>query len=60
MAKTPADSEQFSERETARRRDEALARALSTPPKLLSEFVGSGARGAKRGKSKAKKPIKPR
>lgn len=46
MAKSPTDAEQFSEEETARRRDEAIRRALNTPPKPNKELVGKGNRPA--------------
>jgi hypothetical protein len=42
MAKVP-EEDQYSDEETARRRDEALRRALSTPPKRHSEMkLGKG------------------
>lgn len=47
MAKSKTDAEQFSESETARRRDEALARALGMPPKPHSESVSGGGRKRK-------------
>lgn len=34
------EGEQYTEQEIARRRDEALLRALSTPPKRHSEMLG--------------------
>ena len=34
----------YNPEETARRRDEAIQRALSTPPKPLKEFVGKSVR----------------
>ena len=36
----PDNDETYSEEETARRRDEALRRALTTPPKPHSEMKG--------------------
>jgi len=37
-------ADELSEDEIARRRDEAIRRALSTPPKPLKEFVGKSER----------------
>jgi hypothetical protein len=45
-------NDQYSEEETARRRDEALLRALSTPPKHHSEM--------KVGRATAKKKTSPK
>src|SRR4051812_3663203 len=43
MRRSPNDAdEQFSPEETARRRDEAIRRALNTPPKPQSEIAGKG------------------
>ena len=39
MAKPKGDTEQYSEAETARRRDEAIRRALSTPPRPHKELA---------------------
>jgi hypothetical protein len=36
--------EEYSPEETARRRDEAIRRALNTPPKPQSEIIGKGRR----------------
>jgi hypothetical protein len=36
------DDERYSPEETARRRDEAIRRALNTPPKPQSEIAGKG------------------
>jgi hypothetical protein len=38
------DDEEYSEEEIARRRDDAIRRALKTPPKPLKEFVGKSER----------------
>jgi hypothetical protein len=38
------DDEQYSPEETARRRDEAIRRALNTPPKPQSEIAGKTGR----------------
>jgi hypothetical protein len=54
-AKKP--EEEFSEQETARRRDEALLRALSTPPKRHSEMK-LGKRKAKASESSNSRPKK--
>jgi hypothetical protein len=36
--------DQYTEEETARRRDEAIRRALNTPPKPHSQIIGKGRR----------------
>jgi len=46
--------QQYSEQETIRRRDDAVKRALSTPPKPLKERIAE--HKAKRGPKDAKKP----
>jgi hypothetical protein len=51
MAKTPED--QYGKRETERRRDEALRRALNTPPKPHKKKEPAKSGGLKR-KSKPK------
>jgi hypothetical protein len=50
------NKEQYSPEETARRRDEAIRRALNTPPKPHSEIAGkSGRKRPKPGKSRLTK-----
>lgn len=41
------DSESFSEKETAKRMDDALRRALNTPPKPHKDAIGKGAKSPK-------------
>jgi len=48
--------DEFSQKETERRMEEALRRALNTPPKPHSEMVGKGKRESRRAKSRVKKP----
>jgi hypothetical protein len=43
MVRKPSD-DVYSPEETARRRDEAIRRALNTPPKPQKEIVGKSAR----------------
>jgi hypothetical protein len=43
--------EEYSPEETARRRDEAIRRALNTPPKPQSEIAG------KSGRTRKKRPL---
>jgi hypothetical protein len=50
------EDEQYSPEETARRRDEAIRRALNTPPKPHSEIVGKGG-GRKRSASAKSRPV---
>jgi hypothetical protein len=50
-SKQPEDDQQFSEKETARRRDEWLRRSLNTPPKPHKDMVAE--RKGKGGKSKS-------
>jgi hypothetical protein len=50
------DDEQSSPEETARRRDEAIRRALNTPPKPHSEMVARG--GRKRRTPAKSRPVK--
>jgi hypothetical protein len=40
--------DEYSPEETARRRDEAIRRALNTPPKPQSEIVGKSGRTQKK------------
>jgi hypothetical protein len=54
MAKATV-SEELSEEEIARRRDDAIRRALSTPPKSLKEFVGKSERAIAHRKAKSHK-----
>jgi hypothetical protein len=46
----PKSEEHYNEQETVRRRDEAVRRALNTPPKPLKDMVAE--RKAKRGSDK--------
>jgi hypothetical protein len=41
-------ADQYSEEETARRRDEAIRRALNTPPKPQKEIAGKSGRAPKK------------
>jgi hypothetical protein len=48
MIKKGAD-DQYSPEETARRRDEAIRRALNTPPKPHKEIAGKSRRSPRKG-----------
>ena len=50
--------EEYSDEEIARRRDDAIRRALSTPPKPLKEFVGKSERAIAHRKSRKERPSK--
>ena len=54
MPKTK-DDEQYSEKETVRRRDEWLRRSLNTPPKPHKEVVAERRADRQPGKDKPKK-----
>ncbi len=43
-ARKGKSDDQYTEEETARRRDDAIRRALNTPPRPLKEFVGKSKR----------------
>jgi hypothetical protein len=45
----------YTEEETARRRDDAIRRALNTPPKPLKEFVGKSERAKAQLESRLRK-----
>jgi hypothetical protein len=47
--------DQYSAEETARRRDDAIRRALGTRPKPQSEYVGKTKRAKARKRSRVKK-----
>jgi hypothetical protein len=47
--------ESYSDEEIARRRDAAIRRALSTPPKPLKEFVGKSERAIAQRESRVRK-----
>lgn len=53
-------NDQYSERETQKRMDDAVKRALSTPPKPHSEMVGKGKRAGAKGKSRVSKITRPK
>jgi hypothetical protein len=54
MMKKGAD-EQYTSEETARRRDEAIRRALNTPPKPQKEIAGKSGRPARKQSRSVKK-----
>lgn len=47
--------EKYSDDEIARRRDEAIRRALNTPPRPLKELVGKSERAIAQRKSRVRK-----
>jgi hypothetical protein len=47
--------DQYTEEETARRRDDAIRRALNTPPKPLKEFIGKSERAKAQRESRFRK-----
>jgi hypothetical protein len=49
------EAAKLSEEEIARRRDDAIRRALNTPPKTLKDYVGKSERAIARQKSRVKK-----
>jgi hypothetical protein len=50
--------DQYSEKETEQRRDDAIRRALRTPPKPQKELVGQGKRAKAGEESRVKKTPK--
>jgi hypothetical protein len=50
------DSDQYDPEETARRRDEAIRRALNTPPKPQKEIAGKSGRPPRK-RSNRSRPI---
>jgi hypothetical protein len=55
MSTTPKNDDQYSDKETAQRRDAVIKRMLATPPKPHSEMkVGKKAKKKKKGALKAK------
>jgi hypothetical protein len=51
------NDETYSEAETARRRDDAIRRALNTPPKPLKEYIGKSKRAIAQRKRRIKKAV---
>jgi hypothetical protein len=49
------ETDQYSPAETERRRDDAIRRALGTPPKPQKELVGKSQRAKARHESRVKK-----
>jgi hypothetical protein len=49
------DDQLLSDEEIARRRDDAIRRALSTPPKPHKKMIGNAKREGMRSKSRVKK-----
>ena len=55
------EPDQYSPEETARRRDEAIRRALNTPPSPHREMIGKVGRAqSKRGAHQRSRPLKAR
>jgi hypothetical protein len=54
------DDEEYTEEEIARRRDDAIRRALKTPPKTLKEFVGKSERALAHKESRVRKAARPK
>lgn len=55
MGNKVAEDDEYSNEETARRRDDAIRRALNTPPKPQKEMVGKTERAKAQRKSRVKK-----
>jgi hypothetical protein len=51
----PKEPSEFSDEEITRRRDDAIRRALITPPKPLKEYVGKSERAVEMKESRARK-----
>ncbi len=49
------EPDEFSNQEIVRRRDDAIRRALNTPPKPNKEYVGKGKRVSPRKRRRVKK-----
>jgi hypothetical protein len=49
--------DKFSDKEIERRRDEAIRRALNTPPKPLREYVGKSKRAIAQRNRRIKKAV---
>src|ERR1700724_2513216 len=58
IMKTGKSDEQYSPEETARRRDEAIRRALNTPPKPQKEIAGRSGRPPRKRPPERSGPIK--
>jgi hypothetical protein len=52
------DDDQYSDEETARRRDEAIRRALNTPPKPQKEIAGKSGRPPRKRSTSRSRAIK--
>ena len=55
VAKQP--EAEFTDEEIARRRDDAIRRALNTPPKSLKEYVGKSERAIAQRNRRVKKAV---
>jgi hypothetical protein len=51
------NTQDFTDEQIARRRDDAIRRALNTPPKPLKEIVGKSKRAIAQRKSRIKKAV---
>jgi hypothetical protein len=54
MSDQQSNDDQYSDEETARRRDGAIRRALNTPPKPQKEIAGKSGRPRKRSTSRSR------
>jgi hypothetical protein len=52
------ESDEYSDEETARRRDEAIRRALNTPPKPQKEIAGKSGRPPRKRSASRSRAIK--
>ena len=57
-SKTENDSDQYGDEEATRRMNEALRRALTTPPKPQKEIVGKAGKATKPGRPAKGKTVK--
>ena len=57
MVKSTDDDEPLAEEEIARRRDEAIRRALNTPPTPQREMIGKTSASARGGPKRRSRPV---
>jgi hypothetical protein len=56
-AQNNSENQEYDEQSIARRRDDAIRRALNTPPKPLKEYVGKSKRAIAQRKRRIKKAV---